>query len=204
MISFGNSGYDISSSTFSFDNNGDFLIIFVSHVDDNLTDVSYGGISMTQVGTSQFMTDFNRYFSVWVLVNPPTGSNDVTRSGGGGTDIYFGCISVIGVDQSTPYSGLNTASGNGSNPTLSITTTIPNAYAFSCGLFFNSASAGANTTSIQEIVGASAFSFRSTNPVSPAGSFVLNHTMSSGGYVIKGFAINPANQPTNSNFFAII
>lgn len=196
-ITFGNTTYDVSGSSFSHNNNGDFLIVFSNSQTSGLSTVTYNSVGMTKVGTTQYHTAFNRYFDVWILVAPTSGSNTVAWTGGGAGP-YFGCVSVSGVDQTTPYTGLNTAAGTGANPTLSITTTVDNAYPFSAGPFQNTASAGANTTLILNVVGANVFSFRSTNAKTPAGAFTLNHTMSSGEYAIKGFGINPpATGPAN-------
>jgi len=191
-ITFGNSSSDTSlGSPISYNNNGDFLAIGVSSTSNNLSAVTYGGVAMTQVGSAQLHSAFGRYLTVWTLVNPAQGANNLAFTGGANRFVMMSSIS--GVDQSIPYTGLNITSGTAQNPAIVVTTTEANSFPVSFGIIQNgTASAGANTTLVRELVGGSSYIHRSTNEVASASAFTINTTSSaSGEYVFKGFGVNP-------------
>lgn len=202
-ITFGNSGYDTSGASFSYNNNGDTLIVTSNATSAGLSDVKFDGVSMTKIGTTQYDSVYSRYYDVWVLSNPSQGSKTLSWTGSSNT--YFGLSSVSGVDQTTPYTGLTSVTQQtGANPSISVTTTVNNAYVMCCALIQNTPTAGANTTLVQTVTGAASYIFRSTNTVTPAGSFTINTTASSGDYTFKAFGLNPPYVPNTSNFLAFM
>jgi hypothetical protein len=116
-------------------NNGDFshnhpagfsndaLIVVVGTHQGVITGITYGGQAMTQLslGSSAFDEDG----SIWILLDPPTGSNtvDITRSGGS----WHGAvaISLINVKQTTTVTQVS-ESGNESSPDINITPSTNN------------------------------------------------------------------------------
>lgn len=202
-ITFGNTGQDTSGvSTLAYNNNGDFLIVAISSNTTAVTAVTYNGVSMTQIGSTQHHVTYTRFESYWGLVAPAQGTNNIVLTGAG-SNPYYAIQSVSGVDQSVPYTGLNTASGTGANPTITITTTVNNAYPFSFGQIQTGASAGANTTLAVSVTGGDFYMFRSTNPVTPTGAFIINTVTTSGEYQITGIGINPV-VTNNGNFFLVL
>lgn len=192
-ITFGNSGYDNdqASGTTSYNNNGDFLVVNVNSTSNDVTGVTYAGVAMTQQGTTQQTSWSSRYHSTWILTNPAQGANDIVTTGG--ANWQFIMFSVSGVDQTTPTSGdVNGGDQSGTNPSLSVTTTVDNAYPVAIGQIQQTATAGTNTTLVVSESGGANYVFRSTNAVSPAGAFTIQTTASSGGYRLHGFGINPA------------
>lgn len=202
-VTFGNTTYDVSSSSFSHNNNGDCLVVCSSSNTSAITGVTYNGVAMTQVGTAQNFATFARDLQVWILVNPTAGSNTVAWTGGG-ANAYFGCISISGVDQTTPYTGLTTASGTSSTPSISVTTTVDNAFPLSFGFYPNTPTAGTDTTLHLNVVGAALYCFKKTTAKTPTGAFSVAATMTSAAWILKGFGINPVPPPNTTNFFAMM
>lgn len=192
-VSFGNTKMDVTTvSPISFNNNGNYLIVSISSTVNNISSVTYpvGGVAtaMSQIGTAQYHSNYQRYVSVWGLTNPDQGSNNITITGGANS--YVNIVSVLGVDQSAPYTGLTTKTGNSATPAITATTTASNAYVFAVGVIQSGASAGANTTLVLNTSGAELYSFRSTGVAnSTAATIAINST--SGEYVLKAFGINP-------------
>lgn len=97
------------------------LVVFVGTHQGNITGVTYGGQAMTKIaeGSSSFDEDG----SLWLLLNPPTGSNtvDVTMSGGS----WWGAtaLSLSNVKQTTTVTNVSEG-GNESTPDINITPTV--------------------------------------------------------------------------------
>jgi hypothetical protein len=105
--------------TFAHTCTGNDLILIVAVVDQdhNTTGVTYNGVAMTAINNGA------QGDSLWYLVGPATGSNNVvvTRSGAG--DLFNAASSsYTGVDQSSPIDSSNT--GNSLSRPLTITTTV--------------------------------------------------------------------------------
>jgi len=87
--------------------------------------VTYGGIEMTRVGWTLVETTTNiTIMAMFVLANPPTGSNNlqIFFTGTPATTVYTDLTSYTGVDQQTPVrAGSYQAKSIPSNTTLSLT-----------------------------------------------------------------------------------
>ena len=194
-VTFGNDGQDTDqgSGTTSYNNNGDFLYVAVNGTSD-ITAMSYNSVSMTELGTTYTTSWSGREHSTWTLVNPAQGANNIVATAG--ANWQFLMFSASGVDQTTPTSGLTTkAEETSANPTIAITTTVNNAYAIASGQCNGVVVAGTNTTQMEYSAGGSFSLHRSTNAVSPAGSFTINITMLSGAWRLRGFGLNPSSTP---------
>ena len=116
---------DISSRTFSHTVAGEnrLLIVGISlesgPSDKRVTSVSYAGQSLTRLGEIQSPGGDPRA-DVWYLVNPPTGTNDVTVTLQSSNKVAIGAISLTGVDQANPVSGVVTGGGSSGTPNLSV------------------------------------------------------------------------------------
>lgn len=95
------------------------LIVAVSIDNRTVQSVTYGGVAMTNVGTA---TNGAQISSMWRLIAPATGANNVVVTlSGGGTDIVAVATSYTGVDQTTPLGTPVTATGNSVTASVAVT-----------------------------------------------------------------------------------
>lgn len=117
-----------STATFAHNNDGDYLVVGVMNVAPdaaaNPTGVTYNGVSMALLGVSAYASSVGA--TLWGLVAPAAGSNNVVVTWGSGTNNprSAGAISFSGVDQTTPVGTVNTATSNG---TTAPSTTVSSA-----------------------------------------------------------------------------
>lgn len=105
---------------------GSNLILLVGFMDWNGVDLDvlsvnplYNGVAMTLLGTHAYNT---ARAEVWYLVNPATGSHNITYTTTGPSAMVAG--SFTGVDTSNPFGTVTGNTGNSSTPT-SATLSIP-------------------------------------------------------------------------------
>ena len=80
--------------------------------------ITYGGFSLTKV---KAITNSVVSSEVWLLVNPPSGTNTIAITTIGSPSTFSaGAVTFSGVDQTTPLSATNTAFGNSSSSSLII------------------------------------------------------------------------------------
>jgi len=121
--SYGGSGG--TSKTFSHTCTGTDRLLFVNvHTDSNVvTGVTYGGVAMTKIyGQS---TDF--YNTVWALVAPATGANNVVISCSSSVNIIPMAISYNGCNQNLP-TVFATGTDASSPQTVNVTTLADNSW----------------------------------------------------------------------------
>ena len=91
---------------------------------NSIASVTYGGVAMTKVGATQGVMTDNGVVEQYILVDPPTGANDVviTMSGSAADELFGSASGWVDVDQSTPAINSNNGSTDGvTNPSLSVT-----------------------------------------------------------------------------------
>lgn len=120
-----------TSITYAHTCTGSNLILFVLAYGypNPATGTTYNGVAMTRV-TDQIMNAGGPYISVFYLINPATGSNNVVVSGAGleGSS----CASYTGVKQSAQPDAFDSAQvDSASGVTDSITTVADNCWIFS-------------------------------------------------------------------------
>jgi len=96
-----------------------------------ISNVTYNGVSMTQVGSSQITTGggFDFSTSMWELAAPAIGANTVEVTFASQIDNFRGgSISFVGVDQTTPTEANNGATGSSSTPNVALTTISDSAW----------------------------------------------------------------------------
>lgn len=98
---------------------------------DTINSVTYGGFSLTQVGTRQSAgTGQNTY--VWILQNPPTGANNIVTAYteiGIGNTIQVNAVSYSGASLTGQPDATNgSASGSATTVTPSVTTIADNCW----------------------------------------------------------------------------
>lgn len=105
-----------SPFTFAFNNvAGDALYVMghdATGVPTILTGVTYAGVSMTKIAELPGNASFNdRAITLWRLVAPATGSNNIVVTAPGATNLRFDVVSYSGVHQSIPEDGTDTTTG---------------------------------------------------------------------------------------------
>lgn len=178
-ISFGAIAFDASveanvtatSLTFSHTVTGSnpilFVYVFNLSSSDNITGVTYAGVSMTRV-----RADFtNQSNFLYALPAPATGANNVVVSANASIYIDARAISFTGAKNEQPEANAGAVNTNSASISQAITTISNNAWVVA-GLRSQSGitSAGANTTERY----ANSWYEATANPITPAGSVTLN------------------------------
>ena len=134
-IAYGNSadlGFAFATSlTTSFTTAGNNRILFVSgwgNVNvDNWTGVTYGGVAMTLVDKG-LADSSSRYNYLYVLVNPPTGANNVVISASDSGGIQAAATYYTGAEQVAQPNVYAKQTATSNSSTQSITTTKDNCW----------------------------------------------------------------------------
>lgn len=192
MISFGNTGENTNQgdTTVSYNNDGNYLVVGIDTTANTVTGISYAGSAMTQIGTTLTATSTGRFISFWGLLNPALGTNNISISGG--TNQNVAIASISNVDTGTPISGTTTNSSTSSTASISVTTTIDNAYVLGFALIRDYSSLGTNTSIVKVSKNTVAAIYRTTSAVSPAGSSTLTVNTTGGEWDFIATGINPA------------
>lgn len=188
-----------TSHTFSHTCSGSDRLLVVMGQDTSggtstVTGVTYNGVAMTKIAGAQVPSD--RQITMWYLVAPATGTNDVVVTSSTSQNLRFHSISYTGVDQTTPTDGSNTNTSSGTSISTTITTTVDNCWMV---MFAKDNSGGKTyTTSTGDTIrentdAAGHVSADTGGAITPAGSNTM--TLDAGVSVNKGaigMAISPA------------
>jgi hypothetical protein len=100
-------------------NNKILLVLLGMHIDDDVTAVTFNGVSLTLYGEAELSY---RRAQMWYLIAPPEGEYivSITKTGTLGY-ASAGSVSLFGVDQANPFRAYNTANGTGYSPTVDVT-----------------------------------------------------------------------------------
>src|SRR3990167_105731 len=107
------------------------LVVGISAQDSTLADRQ---VSTVKIGTTAFTqaieTDSpDDHSEIWYLIAPPTGAQTVTITMNGAcAGLRGGAISLTGVNQSSPIANTSSATGDSTSQSLSIDTTVDNAW----------------------------------------------------------------------------
>lgn len=162
---------------------------------DNITGVTYDGVSMTQyVKVNTTVASFYNYF--YYLVAPSIKTANIVISASGTRTIIGLSANYTGVDQGTPLEASNSNIATSSSFTVSVTTVTDNAWLIGTARN-NSAgtqSAGANTTYRNNNSGDVGYQLYDSNGAkSPAGSYSLNVSFTTSSlYCMLACAIRPS------------
>jgi hypothetical protein len=90
-----------------------------------VSSVTYKGVALTNI-----RSDGSSYHtSIWYLVTPDTGTNDVVVNLSGTAEaVHAGAMSLSGVDPTNPVDAHNGAAGSDVTPTVDVTTVADNAW----------------------------------------------------------------------------
>jgi hypothetical protein len=173
-----------SSLTYAHTCTGNDRILFVGYHSDTASDlvtgITYGGVSMTKIGSS-VQVPGDRYIGLYYLLTPNTGSNNVIITASGSGSLRSKAISYTGAAQSgqPDASGTNTAS-SATSLSKSITTIADNCWT----IFYTKSggsgtySAGSGTTLINSSDAGGHIVAHSNGVVTPPGStsLTINNT----------------------------
>lgn len=181
------------SATFSFSHraSGTNRVLFVYAEDNNggdtVTGVTYAGVTMTKIGAS-VQVPSGPYVTLWYLVAPATGTNNVTITRSQTTGSIIGMsVSYTGVNQTGIPDSSNTGTGSSTTSLSIATTTVLNN---SWYLLVGANESGQTWTAVtgtQRITGNRLY-LDSNAPKTPAGSATLTGSMSIGN--VAGIAIS--------------
>ncbi len=88
-----------------------------------VTGVTYGGVSMTRIGTQSIISGGNIYLTeMWSLLSPSSGSGTVTVNVANPASITAGAVSFAGVNLSNPLGSFVSATGNSRTASVNATT----------------------------------------------------------------------------------
>lgn len=173
---------------------------------DNVTGVTYNGVSMTKVDSAPPATGIDRAVTLWVLDNPASGANTVTVSmTGGNSDTYGSSSSYAGAKQTSTVDNKTT---NHSDSTTSLTTSLTTV-ADNCwtiiGAWYSGTRPIAGTGSTIRTTNGIPALYDSNAAITPAGSYsmTLTTTPTAGvNAVMASFA--PVPSTATGNFFAVM
>jgi len=170
-----------TSQTFSHTCTGSNLVLFISMWSAySTTSATYNGVSATQIGSS---FDYGGgYLSLFYVINPATGANNVVVTQGTSGQINGMASSYTGAAQSSLIDGNTTNSADAASLTTSITTVADNCWGILIARNNGSGvtNAGTGTTKRGGTDGVYQL-FDSNAPKTPAGSLSLVADRTGGG-----------------------
>jgi hypothetical protein len=187
-------GYGASGGlTWSHTCTGSTRILFVGAFgatdSDSITGITYNGVALTKIG-SILPVAGSRYITLWYLVAPATGANNIVISVSGG-DCGGVAASYSGPKQTgVPDASATNSQSSGTSLTGTVTTVADNCWLIAAALA-EACAAGAGTTKRQDWALNSGMAlFDSNGPITPAGSasLIVTHSNSPAGIVIASFA----------------
>ncbi len=206
----GNNGGTTNSQSGSYTATGTNLIGLVLILGDQITgsddisSVTWGGVSCSLLRAyGPVLTGSDRFMYVYYILSPATGSQTIAVTAASTHYLIVGAASYAGARQSAqPDNTTTNVSGSTGDTTLttSLTTVANNSwtFVFESGFTSGNTPPAAGTNSTRRTFGA-AFGnwgfFDSNGPVTPAGSFSMTTTRSSGLVGISHimFSIKPHN-----------
>lgn len=168
-----------------------------------ITGITYAGVAMTKAGTEQKAGASNTWSSLWYLVAPTIGTNNIVVTSSGSTDLLALSSSYTGARQSGVPDAYTSSSGSGDPYTQSITTVTDNSWILAGFATQRSQAAGASTTFRYNVSG---YVIADSNgPKSPTGSYSLVTDQDPSGALMAATIVSfaPATS-TNGNFLAFL
>jgi archaellum component FlaF (FlaF/FlaG flagellin family) len=161
-----------------------------------ISGVTYDGAALTQI--RQDDNGASAHTSLWYLVDPSTGTNNVHVSLFLLTDVTAGAVSFTGVDQIDPVDADDGATGTSATPTVNLTTTTDESWIIDVvGTPDGPLTAGdGQIERWQELAGTTSGA-ESTEFTSSNGTFSMSWTNSAGSrnWAISAAALKPAGTP---------
>lgn len=132
-----NGGFSESGTTLTFSHTcttSDNRILFVAvrtgtAEGDNISTVTYGAVSCTKVGSSVLENSLNSYVSLWYLIAPKTGANNIVCTLQGSGYVTADSASYYGVKQSSqPNANSSKQQDNSATITVTVNTITDNCW----------------------------------------------------------------------------
>lgn len=185
------------------------FVVAACRVANTISGITYASVAMTQI--AEVNVSGNQKQSLWYLVAPTTGANNVVITiNSSNTGICGGAVSFFGASQ-TGIPDAQTTSGSVTTTTSysqSVTTVADNCWSVMAGRANAGAAltAGANTVvTAPEVAVAGVFLARSSVAKTPAGTATIAMTSSNQGFDSVMASFSPsASASVNSNFFALM
>lgn len=168
------------------------LLVGISLRERTVSAITFGGVSMTLVGTRNNGTDSRIY--IYRTLNPPVGTANVsvTLSGSASKGAIVGAISYSGVDQTNPLGTFVSASGESGSPSINVSS-LSGELVFDVLANKNTAalSPGAGQTERWDIASGEIRGGASTESA-VSSSTTMSYSTSTGKWAFGGIAIKPA------------
>lgn len=158
----------------------------------NPVGVTWGGVSMTEIGSGASIADAGGIRS-FRIVNPPTASSAISVDLASATVTAYIVTSYNGVDQTTPIdtAGVQTGTGTGTTPTATVSSVAGNmvaSFATASNIF---SATGSGQTQEAEITDGGSYVARASYEAGAA-SVVMDYTIGSANWATLAFEINAA------------
>lgn len=172
-------------------------ILFVGTVgkvnQDTISGVTYNGVAMTKITTAQYAA--RRYSTLWYLINPASGSNNVVITSSETNVIQGLAASYTGAKQSGQPDAQNTGTALASSIAVAVTSVADNCWHI---MYVGNASGGsvssAGSGTTQRVVGTTFFPgnaiLDSNSAKTPAGSYTLNNNQTDSGSELAAVAVS--------------
>jgi hypothetical protein len=186
----------VDELTYSHTCTGSDLILLVSANlkrlgSETVTGVTYDGVALTLIDSD---VGGQRYASLWYLVGPATGANDIVVSVSQTVQsVDSGSISLTGVDQSVPLGTANTANGSGTAPSVTVSAATDDLVVDAlCIENAGTLSVGASQTQRYNAVGADGWNKRAGSTEPGAASVTMSWSDTVGGqWAIVAVPVKP-------------
>lgn len=171
-----------TSVTISHTTTGSNRILFVGGIvrTNSISGVTYNGSALTAIGSE--VTGVNDKISLWYMVAPATGANNVVISQTGNSVINGNAVSYTGASQTgQPDANADTAQATVANQNGTVTTVADNSWAvmYAYDAQTGDSNAGSGTTKRGTSTGGANTQFYDGNGgKTPAGSYTLNFVAS--------------------------
>lgn len=193
-------GSGASSQTTAFTTGGSDRVLYVAFngystsINAHPTGVTYAGVALTKLLDRTFGGGF-QYFSVWRLIAPATGSNNVIATLGG-TVSDFDTIAMYytGVDQTTSEgTPVHDSPASTTTPSVNVTVASGELLVGVVEIYNRTITVGAGQTQREYYAGGGGYDSHMTSDETGTGTVTHSYTLSSAGLAaIAAWAVKPS------------
>lgn len=155
--------------------------------------VTYNSVAMTQAPNSPQSFDGSNALSLWYLLNPSSGANNIVASFSGSTTGFVDGVSYRNFATSSVTDTSNTGDG-GVSTTVSVTTATDNDWTVIAGGTISGHTISASTNTTSRVGNATRLFMGDRGPLTPAGSFSMTCSTDGAGtteakYIMVAFKV---------------
>lgn len=163
-------------------------VVVLGNTPLNASGVTYNGVAMTEVVTPG---SSNSDASIWVLLNPASGANNIVVSKAAGEPVGVFGISFAGVTSSPGYGAQAKADGSSTTPSATVNTDRQEGYVISGCVVQNDAGATYGGSGTELASNSATASYRATYQTFAAGANITNNwTVTSNPWAVAGLEIS--------------